>query len=68
MSLRCLILTYVALVASGALLAGVTLLASELLWLLEVLELKFVPIGNLDRQHDVEQNRDQKNNNNNTEK
>ena len=48
------------MVASGALLAGVTLLASELLWLLEVLELKFVTFGNLDRQHDVEQNDDQK--------
>lgn len=48
------------MVASGALLAGVTLLASELLWLLQVLELEFVTFGNLDRQHDVEQNGDQK--------
>ena len=48
------------MVASGALLAGVSLLASELLWLLQVLELKFVTFGNLDRQHDVEQNGDQK--------
>lgn len=32
----------------------------ELLCLLQVLELKFVTFGNLDRQHDVEQNGDQK--------
>ena len=48
------------MVASGAWLTGVTLLVSELLWLLEVLELKFETFGNLDRQHDGERNHDQK--------